>query len=279
MVEYTGIDWLTMTSEDRKTGEAWWALFERYKSEVTDTDGHPKEFQNRWYQGWKVGQVSWGFHKDRGWIFVASGEAANAIWEEALPARHRVTRVDLACDVLLSEVTEYAKHSFTLLQQANSNMKRNYSLIENNKGGTTLYVGSRNSAQFGRLYDKGLQSGRQDLGLSWRYEVEFKRPLADAIMQGFASAHPDKRSVAIIDTVMQWFESRGVLVPMDGDRQQMITTTVQKRVTTFDRKLAWLRTQVRPSVKELVEAGLGGKVIDALMLPVADLDDHEADTN
>lgn len=268
MVTYTGVDWLTMTSTDPNTGEAWWRLFEIYRDSLEGEEPPAKQFDNRWYSGHKIGQVSWGHNPERGWIFVASGEAANNLWLQAVPPKHRVTRVDLACDLQLSQPQKLASTSYDLVQRANSNLKLNYSLIQNNKGGTTLYVGSRNSAQFGRLYDKGVQAERAEKGHLWRYEVEFKRPLADAVMDEFTAADPDERAEVIGDTVLDWFENRGVLVPQNGDRQHAMQLTVEKRVTTYDRKLAWLRTQVRPSVRELVEAGLGAQVVNALMLPV-----------
>ena len=182
MVNYVGVDWLTMTSDKQSSGLAWWNLYERYADSVKGEEPPPKEFSNGYYAGMRVGQVSWGYSDRLGWIFIASGEAANHVWHKAYPAAHRVTRVDLCMDVHVDVSVDLAGQSYELVEKSNGNNKRVYSLFVNNHSGRTLYVGSRHSTQFGRLYDKGVQADRAEAGHLWRYEVEYKKPLADTIL-------------------------------------------------------------------------------------------------
>lgn len=270
MVKYTGVDWLTMTSKLETSGKAWWSLFEAYASIVQGEEPPPKDFSNGFYSGKRLSSLSWGCSPELGYIIIASGETANEIWADAYPAAHRVTRVDLCFDLQVDAPMSLANSSYRLVDEANSNLKRKYGLFLNNHGGSTFYVGSRHSQQYGRLYDKGIQSKRADKGLLWRYEVEYKKPLADLVLKSYADMGPQERSVAIVDTVSDWFRERGALVPYDTGNQHIMMVSAEKKITTFDRKMNWLRTQVRPTVKQLVEAGLGKEVVDCLLLPVSD---------
>lgn len=270
MVKYAGLDWLTLTSPEKASGDAWLNLFNSYYDQVKDEEPPPVEYKGRWYTGRKMRHLSWGQDPERGFILIASGGLANEIWEKALPPVHRVTRVDLAMDVQLSELVEMARHSYDLINKGDGKIQRNYTFWQNNKGGSTLYVGSRQSVMFGRLYDKGVESGTDEPNCLWRYEVEYKKPIADVVVEAVCQTEPDERAKRIIATLADWFRERAVLVPNDLEVADAYTITQQARISTYDRKLAWLRTQVRPSVQELIEAGLGQQVITALMLPVED---------
>lgn len=270
MVTYSGVDWLTMTSQLEASGQSWWSLFEAYAAVVQEEEPPPKDYSNGFYTGKRLSSLSWGCSPELGYIIVASGETANEIWRDAYPAAHRVTRVDLCFDLQVDAPMTLATGSYEMITAANSNLKRKYGLFLNNKGGETFYVGSRHSQQYGRLYDKGMQAKRANKGLLWRYEVEYKKPLADTVLKAYADKNADERSAAIVDTVSDWFRQRGALVPYETGSNHIMTVTAEKKITTFDKKMMWLRTQVRPTVKQLVEAGLGKEVIDCLLLPVED---------
>lgn len=270
MITYSGVDWLTMTSDHKGVGEAWWTIFKNYSKTVKEGEPPPEDFHNGYYAGRKIAGLRWGCSENLGFILIASGNTANEIWQKAYAPAHTVTRVDLCFDLQVEVPQELAKNSYEIIKAGNNNIKRKYGLFETNQGGSTFYVGSRHSQQFGRLYDKGVQSRTQERGRLWRYEVEYKKPLADVVMEAFSEKGPDNRAVAIVDTVADWFRNRGTLVPFTTEDKHIMTITTQKRVTTYNRKIAWLRTQVRPTVKMLVEAGLGKEVIDCLLLPVDD---------
>jgi DNA relaxase NicK len=140
--------------------------------------------------------------------------------------------------------------------------------LVNSQGGSTLYVGSRNSDQFGRLYDKGAQQGGPP-GFTWRYEVELKNAYSTAATQYLVNnmgkpTEDQQRDLSAF--VYSWWRDRGVkplFSPVTGD----MIVAVSKQQTTLDRKLTWLRGQVRPTIQQLIAAGLGKDALEALGLP------------
>lgn len=142
------------------------------------------------------------------------------------------------------------------------------SRIVSSDGGETLYIGSRNSEQFGRLYDKGKHTGKADKGLWYRYEVEYKRSMAKAaarmIRDRIALDHDIGQVLS--DLVWNWFNTRDT--PPIFNRKGQVPLEVKAEIisTSDERKLAWLTSQVSPSVKSLVMSGRGKEVIKALGL-------------
>lgn len=82
-----------------------------------------------------------------------------------------VSRIDLAFDLRDTPLRPEALYSDLMTGVATSTAKT-YNLISGNDGGATLYVGSRQSEAFLRIYDKGVESGT---GETWiRAELELK---------------------------------------------------------------------------------------------------------
>lgn len=263
---YVGVDWVTMTSDDEQAGHSWWKTYREYRDCQNGTEGAEREFSNGYYSGVRIAHMSWGYSETLGYILVVSGQDANYIWPMAYPVPHRVTRVDLAVDIGLNAASDLARANYQHLSLLEDDKRRSYSLFINNRGGSTLYVGSRHSMQYGRLYDKGVESGCGDPGEYWRFEVEYKKPIANGIIAELAKIDADDRATAIKDTVGAWYQKRRVDLPDVFDSSNAIDIMVQQRITTADKKLTWLRTQVQPTVRMLVEAGYGKDVMHSLML-------------
>jgi len=117
----------------------------------------------------------------------------------------------------------------------------------------------------GRFYDKGLQTRSAPPGQYLRYEVEYKSAAAVQIAKQTNGLQPGPLSEFIRCTVHQWFLTRWI-VPVfepDTDTPGLEVRSVMKQ-TTADRKLAWLRSQVRPTIQYLFELGLKAEVLRAL---------------
>jgi len=123
-----------------------------------------------------------------------------------------------------------------------------YSLLQNSEGGSTLYVGSRQSMRYGRIYDKGVEQKEAAPGTLWRFELEIKDDLADqAISMLYGSSEPDRQIAGILG---DFFVDRGIPVfwtvpPMD-ERFRI------PRITQDDAgSLRWLRGPVASVVERL----------------------------
>lgn len=262
----SSVDWLTMTSREDEVGGDWWQHYKEYRASVEKEEPAERPFHNGFYAGMRVGKLLWGYSEVLGYMLVASGEQANKSWLHYQPARHRVTRIDLALDFHLDLPRNLAKIHYDTRMMDKERMLPKLTLWNNSFGGSTLYVGSRQSQQYGRLYDKGNQTGTQENNVWWRAEVEYKKPIADLVSQELYTEEPDQRLGVIADTVADWYADRDISLPVRPIGGGAIVAQAQQRITTFDRKLAWLRAGVAPTVAALVEAGLGRDVMTALLL-------------
>lgn len=257
-----GVDWLTCTSDKDSVGLAWFEMFQRLAV-------GPGEWRNPWYDGKADEHLRWGYNPKIGYILMATGSLADVVWQKTVPVARKVTRIDLQVTVRLFGVkenlpeVEYRKNS--------ASQFRKYGLVQTSRSGQTLYVGSRTSCQFGRLYDKGVESGIEEPGLLWRYEVELKKPVSHSVgsqLVDWTVKNSGGVHEAIIPFVFDWFLHRGVgpVFARTGDNR--IVTEVGRRVTSDDKKLEWLKTGVRPTVQyllgkgkaDLLSAALGCKV-------------------
>ena len=77
--------------------------------------------------------------------------------------------------------------------------------------GDTLYCGSRTSPTFGRLYDKGLQTGAAVAGRWFRYEVEYKGHVAQQVAKEAHVQPVDGLAEWATTQVRAWFMKRGIV--------------------------------------------------------------------
>jgi DNA relaxase NicK len=133
-------------------------------------------------------------------------------------------------------------------------------LIQNSDGGSTLYIGSRQSDLFARLYDKGVEQAACVPGQWWRLELEIKheRALTVARTLHFAVAHTQQ----LTSIVAGYFLDRtGMRIP---SYDVSAVCNGEPRVTTADQKVLWLSRGVRPTVRWLLDRQETARVLDAL---------------
>ena len=265
------VDWLTVTAKSAACRRAIYDQAIRDIAAIKAEGNNIKTWNWKNYTGLQCKGYRWGTRPDSD-IWVLSGDQANDYWPAALKLAENVTRIDLAVTVgLVAPETEFAWKIYLALQgQLNGKQRcKKFTYITNNDGGQTLYVGSRASDQFGRLYDKGRENVKKlDLepGILWRYEVEFKNARAKRIAEQLShlSCQPREIGNVLAATVQEWFFCRGVPTLLLKEPGDILGTSVAARVTDDQITLEWLSSQVRPSVKRLVEAGKEYAVRQAL---------------
>lgn len=257
-------DWLTRTfSDERVRGR----VYERAQEilELWVRDGKDAETWD-WmgYSGFAVGGMSWG-HRDDSDLLRLSGGTAELLFDSFANHVGNCSRLDIALTFTLARVVKgvASRNYRNLAELQEPAHTKNYSLIVNNKGGETLYVGSRRSDQFGRVYDKNAEEGTGPVGERWRYEVEFKAERASRALTRLTST--EDRRMMYVSLVYGFFMSRNVALP-SMPRGLDITIPVPVEHKSADRQLAWLRRQVRPVVDRLIAKGLSGEVMAALGL-------------
>jgi len=272
----SGVDWLTATTSDEQTAQGWYRVFQEWK-ETLAGEHNGNSGQKRWsalgYIGWSISGMRIGGNKNDGFIVVLSGPDTSKLWRHFAQHRQRITRMDLAVTITAGfELPGVAEKYYSTLSGEDKS-KRSYSVIRNTKGGQTLYVGARSSDQFGRVYDKGAQSGTYPSGFKWRYEVEYKKPRANIAAKALM-AFEAQEAKRVVSTVYHWFEERGVR-PLFSSSGDGIRLETEAKVDSDKKKLNWLRAQVSPSVEYLLSRGRGREALVALGLLDFDIGAYE----
>jgi len=256
------IDYLTVTTKtEARSASLLHALLASQKPEFWyENKAHPwkfKGFHGKAYEG-----IRYGLRADEA-IVMISGSKASELWLEIAPRGDKCTRIDLAVTVTYKNVVPgLARHAYEQWRQARSGTG---SLIENANGGSTAYIGSRQSRAMARMYDKGAEQGGEP-GLSWRFELEFKKPMSGEIILRLLQA--EDPAEFIFSYLAMWAEARGISpIWYAANRESAIE--IRGYVSSPDRQLEWLRTQVKPTIGRLIIADRLKDVIEALGLSKA----------
>ena len=263
-----GVDWFTATAKKDDVGVKWYQSFLKYSDNARRTRGeNSSDWRNRWYKGMTIDGLTWGYSQQLGYIVIASGATAQKVWLDLFPGNGgKVTRVDIAVTVELDEAKPDAATEAYLARPDVA--QRKYAVIQNSLGGNTLYVGSRSSEQYGRLYDKGVEAKIAPPGEIWRYEVEFKKPKSDIFVNTLYEriAKGGLPETMLVSTVWLWFFDRGVNPLFRTSNAGVIKPSSEFVATTSDRQLRWLRTSVAPTLMKLADKGLLVEALDALQV-------------
>jgi len=258
----SGVDWVTCIYKDRELEKRLQiALDELVHQEYADGN-KIKPWGMAGYRGWVCGGVQCGERED-GWCVRLSSEVARLNWWDFYQECDNITRLD--CQVTVRFPGDPAAMVVKAEQQAKRFKKKHKAKWEcrwvgSTDGSRTLYIGSRWSDHFMRIYDKSRQSKNQVFQGCARYEVQFNRWLA----RYHASRLADK------DTVQGGSAARCSAFMMDHGVSQQFPAKDMSHVCASvvpknsARSLRWLTEQVRPTVQHLISIGLYSEVCAAL---------------
>jgi len=270
----THIDYITLTIPDdvpMTDAENWTALVAQALREG-DKIGGRKAAQALGYKGLVAGPVFAGARQD-GAILRCSGFTADKIIAIARPPTARCTRVDLALTVWLEQDDPgragRAREQSTAVRESDPASKvKTITFIDGCGAGDTLYLGSRTSELFGRVYDKGRESNAPEYAFAWRYEVEYKGLSARAFLAEWSTAV--NRRAWELGVVLSWFKDRGIEVPVQAESVACTRVEVPKHRTDPEKTMEWLRTGVAPSVRRLLDYYDKESILKVLGLGVSD---------
>lgn len=267
------VDALTVTSKSVE-GRAMVAGLYRCFAEESGELGFQKVFKSLGYSGFQCRSVRYGKRLDGSVLFSSGQDAMNIthmLVNDYDYLELKTTRVDLCVDVAL----ELPKRGWLrglreseAFSENQSRANRSTTLIESTTG-DTLYIGSRKSGRFGRIYDKSAAYGVV-LGSVYRFELETKKQVAPAV---FKKLFPEKedstysfdlfasRCRSLIQTQFrQW----GVDIDLGAKDKEQVRAEV--RVSTLESQLEWLSRSVKPVVVKLIKTGHQSQMFEALGL-------------
>lgn len=219
-----------------------------------DWVGKPWRFQG--YTGERCGMVGFGASA-QGYLYQVSGAQASFAVKR-LPVDDNISRLDVQATFVLGKARAGIASEAAARSKAESDRKGNagwgVTLLSTFGDGDTLYLGSRESDIFCRIYDKGLQSGKEEeTGKTWRFEAELSGEYANGAYAVLADCE-DVSEVAY-GMVRSIFRRRGLILPaMHG--AMFILPAVDRARDDIDRRLAWYHNQVRPSIEKLLASGV-----------------------
>lgn len=265
-----GVDWITLTASHPdlcfKQLTRAGALLQRVQKQGFMK--HPFSMQG--YTGFRAGSVELGA-RPGGTLVRLGSNVARDYWKDIFYVSENCSRIDLQVTLRYHRTPsqEIARHYRNMLRAHSREAGGpTVSMFRSSDGGATLYVGKRSSRLFGRIYDKGVESGLEEFQNTMRAEVEYKGDVARFVSREVANS-----GVPLIECrerVAQFFKERHCDL-------RILTTSELRQCRTAQpadvwRTLEWIRTSVRLSARKLVAGGLQQQLLDALGLSIGPQD-------
>lgn len=126
--------------------------------------------------------------------------------------------------------------------------------------GDTVYVGSRSSALYIRIYDKWRESKlHDDWRYAWRFEAEVKEGVGAQYWEGPRNSLPSTAYWAAI--VVSMARERGITLPVLLPGEMGDPQRIPRGETDNEKRLRWLARQVAPTVEKLRASGVSDRLI------------------
>ena len=262
------LDWLTLTAVTRHK-QVWLVTTGRQAAQQEqERGGIMRDWSWRGYVGEHCGAVTCG-HREDSTILQLSGPIADTLHKTAFAYADRCTRIDLQVTAHDDDArAAWAINAYLAAVQPGlePGLPAKRSLITDGDGGSCFYCGSRTSDRFGRLYNKGAESGEDHYGGCWRWEVELKGDAAQRVATMLTDA--EDPSAMIRGMVHSFWTERGIQVPWPAQDVPVPRSSPVEN-TDVQRMLDWLNHQVAPTVVRLAEGGYIDETIRALGIAAA----------
>lgn len=225
------------------------------EDEEAPTCGRPWSFQGYKGAAWATAAAG---KRDDGCILQISGPAAHNPYALDVGCSG-VPRLDIACTVwgLPSPEAQPRKVALESLKARMGAQGRPWEIrhIDGFGNGDTCYLGSRTSETFIRIYDKERESPNEAAYKgAVRYEVEFKGRTAEAAL--FEVAWHGGSTEVCVGLVAAALLRRGVSLPDWIQVEQASGLVVEQTKSDAETSLAWLATQVAPTIRRLASSGV-----------------------
>jgi hypothetical protein len=247
-----GCDWLTMSAHSPGTVSAIfdWAS-EAFVREI-DCGNELRTWGTHGFSGHRVGEIACASRGGRV-LIILSGTAAKSHFGTVVGFADNVSRYDGQVTVRATDARDPiiagALHALKgSLKRKGRNIRWEHRLSSD--WGETVYLGSRLSSWYGRVYNKGAQSGLAEYQDCWRYEVELKKPNAlPAARWVAAQASQADANTALVS---YGYQHRGITPCFDAG-SAAVDLAFSDPPTTDERRMTYLRKYIRPMVAKMLQ--------------------------
>jgi DNA relaxase NicK len=263
-----GIDWLTMTlPRDAEHLAHWQIIGLRHLNTISEQGYELKPRTMLGYDGYSAGNCFVGERED-GVMMQFTGYHADGAFFRVYRADAHISRIDLQVTVRFAVMpSDIARRAYQDADAANRRLpahrRRKLYIIMGSDGGDTFYLGSPSSDQRGRIYNKEIQSEDPSFIRTWRYELVFRNDFATSISRTIDTRVGDHK-IIVLSAVTSWLQYRGIDCSLFAQGAGVLLPIARTLPTDIEAKLKWLRTQVRPTIKLLIERGMQDELSEAL---------------
>jgi replication initiation factor len=268
-----GVDWLTLTlRRDARNYDDWRSKCIERLQLWEGTGNILKSASRLGYDGISCGGAFIGERHD-GSVAIYTGGMASLVFDDTYHEEVHCSRIDVQLTIELSEDDpSFGKHRYLEAIRANdmlpSSRRRKLSEYSTHGGGATYYIGARSSGTFGRIYDKMRESLLDAYRNCWRYETEAHNKEATRLYHYLRVVDVPLPQV-LRGYLARWYIKRGILCPfwLDGAPPALWAKIHDK--SDSDRRLRWLREQVRPALRTLRQVANDATIAEALGIGLA----------
>lgn len=187
------------------------------------------------------------------------GVPSRELLKRAIEMRGKVTRLDLAIDAIDEKVNPHAVYSAALAGETKGTAQK----IEARTGidgSITVYVGSRESDKYARLYDKGLESGQ---GGDWkRLEIELKGDAAKQYGRVLAMDNTIQISSFTWSTAKKMLYTEQGNYPVYGKESDLISMPKINKETDTEK---WLHMTILPLIERYIAKNPDSTIYDEII--------------
>lgn len=265
------VDYVRLTFRAGPGMDEAWGLYRTAPLKVGRRDGEGERRLEPWrwmgYRGYSLGPVQVGERED-GLILQASGPIAAEVVDLKLPWTG-VPRIDLQVtywyDTYWPSVAAEVAERSVRARAGQKGRPWKVAHINGMGNGDTTYIGSRGGeTKFLRCYDKWAQSGREgQWRYAWRYEAELTDGHGRYALGTIEDVGQSEATVAAL--VNSYWAERGVKLPEIANTQCYSASRIKREPTDDERRLEWLKRQVRPTIDKLLAGGVSYEQLRAVL--------------
>jgi len=259
-----GVDWITCVGKEENSVRSMLSLGSELVTWRMRTGFVRKGWGMSGFSGFSSEGVQYGIRNKES-IVRLSGTLAHSHWRKLYEMADSVSRCDFECTTATGRrPDERISRAFAAARRNTRGKKKSPAVthIRNHGGGSTLYLGKRQSMMYGRIYNKEVESSDPNFRNCVRHEIELKGRLCSLTVARLARSSTPQDDIR--GYLSQFFERRGVAPEFSRNKLNFIK--VPHTVDDHRRSLRWLRTQCGPTVQRLVAAGMGRQILDVLQL-------------
>lgn len=258
-----GVDWFTVTTRVGLRSRFAAAKAERLMKDWEKQGGERKPTNRLGFVGDRIDGLFYGMKGDS-LMIIGSGEVARDNAAFFLGLAENVTRLDLAVtlrdDRPERDWTQIALHQVSDDGRVSGGFLTTHR-IAGTPDGKTLYIGSRSSDRFIRIYDKTAESSGAYPATSWRWEIEYKRPRSGIVATRLVKDGLSSRTV--LEHCKATLADLHIALPASTIGDGWVAHR-PPRLTTAETRLKYAQRVVAPFLKNLVDSVGEDRVAQAL---------------